>query len=102
MSDEKSNSVNQRQMSFVLGQVYATPGALAALQKSGQSYIGFLARHLRGDWGEVCKEDWSANDQAVKEGTRLLSAYRTSKDERIWIITETDRSTTTLLLPDEY
>ncbi len=89
-------------MSFSLGQVVATPGALEVLRKANQSAIGFLARHLRGDWGEVCKEDWSANDQAVENGTRLLSAYRTSKDERIWIITEADRSATTLLLPDEY
>jgi len=53
-------------------------------------------------WGEVCQEDWQANDEALETGERLLSAYRTSKDERIWIITEHDRSVTTLLLPDEY
>lgn len=101
MSD-KSNNGNHKPMSFSLGQVLATPGALEALQRSSQSYIGFLLRHLRGDWGEVCKEDWALNDQAVGDGTRLLSAYRTSHGERIWIITEADRSATTLLLPDEY
>jgi hypothetical protein len=100
MSD-KSKSEN-KPLSFPLGQVYATPGALDALQKSGQSFIGFLCRHLRGDWGEVCKEDWELNDQAVGNGTRLLSAYRTSQNERLWIITEADRSATTILLPDEY
>lgn len=99
MSESKSE---KNAISFPLGQVVATQGAIKALEEAKQSYIGFLARHLRGDWGEVCKEDWSANDQAVVEGTRLLSAYRTSKDERLWIITEADRSSTTILLPDEY
>ena len=102
MSEEKSKSGNQRTMSFPLGQVFATPGGLEALQRSNQSAIGFLARHLRGDWGEVCAEDWAANDQAVKEGTRLLSAYKTSLGEKIWIITEWDRSVSTLLLASEY
>jgi len=100
MSD-KSKSEN-KPMLFRLGQLYATPGALDALKQSGQSVLGFLSRHLRGDWGEVCKEDWELNDQALVEGTRLLSAYKTSKNDRLWVITEADRSATTLLLPDEY
>jgi hypothetical protein len=87
---------------FPLGEVVATRGALAALEAAGQSPIEFLVRHLRGDWGEVCPEDWQANDEAVEAGDRLLSAYRTSLGERLWIITEWDRSVTTLLLPDEY
>jgi hypothetical protein len=85
-----------------LGEIVATRGALAALEKAGQSFLPFLLRHARGDWGEVCTEDWSLNDEAVESGDRLLSAYRTSLDERLWITTERDRSVTTLLLPDEY
>lgn len=85
-----------------LGQLVATPGALAALEKAGQSYLEFIARHQRGDWGEVCGEDWALNDEAVGNETRILSVYRTAKQEQLWIITEWDRSVTTLLLPDEY
>lgn len=87
---------------FPLGQLVATPGALAALEAAGQSANEFVRRHASGDWGEVCAEDASLNDQAVKHGGRLLSAYRTRRGIRIWVITEADRSATTLLLPDEY
>ena len=87
---------------FPLGEVFATPGALAALEAAGQSPIEFLIRHVCNDWGEVCPDDWQMNDEAIENGDRLLSAYRTSQGERIWIITERDRSATTLLLPDEY
>lgn len=87
---------------FPLGQVVATRGALAALEEAGQSPLGFLLRHVRGDWGEVCAEDWQMNDEALDSGDRLLSAYRTAKGERLWVITESDRSCTTFLLPDEY
>lgn len=87
---------------FPLGKILATPGALVALERAGQTFMGFLDRHRMGDWGEVGKEDWSLNDEALVDGTRLLSAYRTTKNERVWIITEADRSATTLLLPDEY
>ena len=87
---------------FSLGSIVATPGALSVLEKSGQPPLLFLIRHVRGDWGEVCNEDWLANDEGLENGSRLLSAYCTSLGERIWIITEWDRSVTTLLLPDEY
>ena len=85
----------------------ATPGALQALADSGESPGQFIARHARGDWGEVCAEDARLNDEAVKDGSRILSAYRTAKGERIWIITEAaddsgNRAATTILLPDEY
>ena len=73
---------------FSLGQVLATPGALDALQESGQTPAFFLARHQKGDWGEVCEEDKQANDKALVDGSRLLSAYRTLKNVRLWIITE--------------
>lgn len=87
---------------YPLGELVATRGALAALEAAGQPPAEFLRRHASGDWGEVCPEDWQANDEALESGERLLSAYRTSLGERLWIITEWDRSVTTLLLPDEY
>lgn len=87
---------------FALGQVVATPGALDALSAAEQDGNDFLARHARGDWGEVDAEDKATNDEAVKEGQRLLSAYSLKGGQKLWIITEWDRSVTTLLLPDEY
>jgi hypothetical protein len=87
---------------FALGEVVATRGAIAALEASGHSPLEFLLRHLAGDWGEVCDDDWALNDESLDSGDRLLSAYRTAKGARIWIITESDRSATTFLLPDEY
>jgi hypothetical protein len=90
------------QPKFPLGHLTATPGALQALQEAGQSPAVFLAKHVQGDWGEVCDEDKRLNDQAVVSGERLLSAYRTLNGVRIWIITEADRSSTCILLPEEY
>ena len=80
----------------------ATPGALAALAEAEQSPAFFIDRHVTGDWGELDGEDRRANDDALLHGDRLLSAYRTLKGEKIWIITEADRSSTCILLPDEY
>jgi hypothetical protein len=92
---------------FNLGQVLATPGALEVLEASGQSPQFFLEKHQRGDWGEVCQEDKMLNDQSLVDGSRLLSAYRTLKGERLWIITEAaddqgHRVCSTILRPDEY
>lgn len=92
---------------FSLGQILATPGALEALQESGQNVQFFLARHVQGDWGEVDDEDKLANDRSLVDGSRLLSAYRTLKNERLWIITEAaddrgHRVATTCLKPEEY
>lgn len=92
---------------FHLGQVLATPGALEALQESGQNPAYFLQKHQQGDWGEVCDEDKMLNDQALVDGSRLLSAFRTLRNTRIWVITEAKddqghRAATTLLLPEEY
>lgn len=88
---------------FHFGQLVATPGALAAFNEAKDSLAIYLRRHLAGDWGEVDAEDKATNDRALVEGTRLLSAY-TLKDgkTKIWIITEADRSATTILLPEEY
>lgn len=91
-----------REELFSLGQVVATPGALRALEESGESPLAFLSRHERGDWGEVPAEDARANRRALKDGSRILSAYRTKLGERLWAITEADRSSTCLLLPEEY
>jgi hypothetical protein len=87
---------------FPLGQIVATPGALDLLRESGENPAQFLNRHAQGDYGEICEEDRMLNDQAIVDGSRILSAYRTSKNERLWVITEADRSSTCLLRPDEY
>jgi hypothetical protein len=87
---------------FSLGIVVATPGALRALEESGESAFDFLYRHASGDWGELDKEDQAENEFSLREGFRLLSAYRLRTGEKLWVITEADRSVTTLLLPDEY
>ena len=87
---------------FSLGQTVATPGALAALTESAQAPTEFLQRHLGGDWGDVCDEDRQANEDALLHGERLLSVYRTKTGTKLWVITEADRSSTCLLLPDEY
>lgn len=90
-------------MKFRLGQLVATPGALRALEKAGQSAVGFVTRHAAGDWGDVPPEDAAANEAALRDGERIISAYQLPKTEqRIWIITEWDRSVTTVLLPEEY
>ena len=87
---------------FPLGQVVATPGALDALEDTGQSPLEFLDRHVHGDWGELSEEDRQENEFSLREGFRLLSAYRLTDGTKIWIITEADRSATTILLPEEY
>lgn len=87
---------------FNLGKVVSTPGALDALERAGTPAWELLAKHGRGDWGIVDDEDKQANDAAVSEGSRILSAYRVNTGEKIWVITEADRSSTCLLLPDEY
>jgi hypothetical protein len=87
---------------FALGRLVATPAALAAIARSGESAAVFFRRHAAGDWGDVCVDDKKLNDDAVAAGERILSSYLTKKGEKIWIITEADRSVSTLLLPDDY
>lgn len=87
---------------FSLGQVVGTPGALRALEVAEQSSSGFLARHETGDWGELCDEDKEENVFSVREGFRIMSVYKLQTDVKIWIITEWDRSVTTILLPEDY
>ena len=87
---------------FPLGQVVATPGALAALETAGQAPYEFLVRHVCGEWGDLVEEDIRENELALQEGHRLFSAYNTKDGTRIWVITEWDRSVTTILTPLEY
>lgn len=95
-------------VSFSLGQIVATPGALAALENAGIAPIEFLQRHSSGDWGELCNEDKQANACALKTGARLMSSYTISGETKLWIITDAvineatgERQATTLLLPEE-
>ena len=87
---------------FSLGRIVATPGALRALERAQESAAVFLARHAVGDWGELDREDVRENEYSLAHGFRLLSSYMTAAGEKLWIITEADRSATTLLLPNEY
>ncbi len=87
---------------FAVGQVVATPGALAALQESGEEATPYLRRHNGGDWGELSKHDTRENETSLQHSFRLLSAYTLRSGVKIWIITEADRSSTTILLPEEY
>ena len=87
---------------FALGQVVSTPGALEAMANAGQDGRELLARHSRGDWGELCDSDKQANDRALEAGERILSAYSLRTGTKLWVITEADRSSTCILLPDEY
>ncbi len=94
-------------MKFCLGRALATPAALETIRRAGQDPLFFLERHARGDWGEVDAEDWKLNDESVRDGSRILSAYRTLTGEKLWIITEAKgddglRASTCILLPEEY
>ena len=92
---------------FDLGQLGATPGALGLLAgtfgpDAAAMLTSLLRRHVTGDWGDLDEEDRRDNDAAVRHGTRVFSAYRVTSADRVWIITEADRSVTTVLLPEEY
>lgn len=88
---------------FQIGRLVATPAALGALDDEGCDAIAFVRRHQQGDWGDLDASDKKANDDALKYGNRILSAYVLPRTKvKIWIITEHDRSATTVLLPDDY
>ena len=87
---------------FPMGQLVATPGALKDLEQHGITPLRLLARHTIGDWGDIGPDDAKANADALRFGARILSSYRLTEGVRIWVITEADRSATTLLLPSEY
>jgi len=99
----QNSSTNQLTITrFALGQTFITPGAQEALQIAGQTEIEFLRRHMSCDFGELSDDDLRENEFALTKGFRLLSNYRTVKGQQLWIITEADRSATTILLPSEY
>lgn len=88
---------------FELGQVVATTGAMETLKALNIDPALLLVRHVTGDWGDLCKDDQRTNKRALKNGDRIFSSYLLPPDNtKLWIITEWDRSVTTLLLPDEY
>ncbi|MEX2140971.1 MAG: hypothetical protein WD894_17030 [Pirellulales bacterium] len=87
---------------FSLGQTVVTPGTAEALQDARQTADEFIRRHVRGDWGDVDSEDAETNERALKEGARIVSVYHTTKGVKVCVITEADRSSTCILLPEEY
>ena len=87
---------------FPLGRIVATPGAIDALARANQDPHDFLNRHVAGEWGELENEDKTENNFSLQHGFRILSSYVTVAGEKLWVITEADRSATTLLLPEEY
>lgn len=87
---------------FRLGHLVAAPGALAALRHAESHPIALLVRHMRGDWGELDDEDCVQNEMSLIMGMRLLSSYTLRTGTKVWVITEADRSVTTILLPDDY
>lgn len=87
---------------FDLGQLVATPGALAAIEASGDSLVTYLSRHESGIWGDVDEHDRKENELSLEHGLRLMSVYSLSTGIKIWIITEADLSSTCILLPEEY
>lgn len=90
-------------MLFKLGQVVATPGALRTLDENNVDMWGLLHRHVNGDWGCVPEEDKLENRLSVEKGYRVLSSYLLNdRGDKLWIITEADRSSTCFLLPEEY
>lgn len=88
---------------FTLGVIVATPAALRTIEMCDGSFTALLARHATGDWGDMDPADAALNNEAVSKGNdRILSSYKIGQGEKVWIITERDRSSTTILLPDEY
>jgi hypothetical protein len=82
--------------------LYATPGAIRVLTSAGADPVEYIARHLSGDWGDLDADDSALNDRALQLGERLISVYRLANGEKIWIVTEADRSATTIRLPAEH
>jgi hypothetical protein len=93
---------NLKKPRFDLGQTVATPGAIEALQQAGVSAASLLCRHQCGDWGDLGEEDIAENEVALSQGARIFSSYQLTDTIRIWVITEADRSVTTVLRPEDY
>ena len=92
----------QPEIRLPLGHLKATQNALAFMKEAGINPATLLQRHHKGDWGDLCKEDWLSNDDSLLHGGRNVSCYRINQYDSIWIITEANRSETTILLPDDY
>ena len=102
MCNPESTRERQSIALFPLGQIAATTGALEALDRTAVNAMDLIRRHQSGDWGNVPPGDAAENQRSVENGWRVLSSYPISDDQDLWIITEADRSVTTLLLPEEY
>jgi hypothetical protein len=87
---------------FPLGRVVATPGAIETMEAANINSFDLLARHHQGDWGDLTADDKRENEFSVNKPLRIFSSYKISDSDKVWIITEADRSATTLLLPSEY
>ncbi len=108
LDETKAQEKPVKKVSFHLGPLVATPDALEALQRNGMTGMELLARHARGDWGELCDEDRQANEDALKTGARIMSVYKLPDGETVWIITDAEideqhhRQCSTILLPANY
>ena len=100
-NQENDDYPRSKTICFPLGQIVATPGALDVLDRGAVNAAELLRRHQSGDWGNVPPEDAEENELSIVNNNRILSSYSVGEN-RIWIITEADRSSTTLLLPEEY
>jgi len=99
---EEDEQTTQPKPLFPLGRTVATPGALATLASLGIEPSTLLDRHICGDWGDMVEEDKAENDFSVDKYLRIFSSYNVAEDVKLWVITEADRSVTTILLPSEY
>ena len=99
---ERPNDEDELKPLFELGQIVGTPGALQELQQAEQNPLELIVRHVTGDWGDLCEEDMQENKFALERGLRIFSSYKLESGEKVWVITEHDRSVTTILKPEEY
>jgi hypothetical protein len=97
-----SEATETKKALFPLGRIVATPAAIYELERTGRSVAPLLYRHQTGDWGDCGKEDAQHNDEALRNGDRIFSVYQLDAKAKVWIITEWDRSATTILLPSDY
>jgi len=94
------NEEQTKQPKFHMGRLLTTPNALQTLHQ--EDVLTAIGKHIAGDWGDVGKEDWQENELSLREGFRLVSVYHDRNGTKFWVITEADRSTTTVLLPEDY
>ncbi len=107
MTEDNHETEQAKPLLFELGQLYVTRGIQALMDEQGLDVSPYIARHQTGDWGEVCAEDAAENQLSLETGFRILSAYSFTSDidgqtYKLWVLTESDRSVTTVLQPSEY